>query len=266
MSLRVGYVVAVHPEDHSVDALMADNGERLIGVQVLTHNGSTRTGRVDLPDVPYKKDKWDITQLTGQDMKAVIGYVGRTPVVTGFLYPQVNQMLFKDPKLRVDRHQSDVTTTIDGDGNIQLTHPSGTYVRIGEEPDKVDIAAKNADASTAFDRNTGRRVHIRIGLAGGVLELTMTPTGEVDLQCDGDINVHSKADMRFEAAGLIQFKAPSGMTFDTPNGHFSNLATANTDFVAADVSLAKHPHPGVTAGPDKTEAPAQTASSAGPEW
>lgn len=202
MSDRIGYVVAVHPEDHSVDLVMADNGERLIGVQVPTLNGSTRTGTIDLPAVPEKKDKWDITQLTGQDMKAIVGYVGRNPVVRGFLFPQVNQMLSKDPKMRIDRHQSDVMTTIDGDGNIQLTHPSGTYIRIGETPDKVDMAGKNADGSAAFDRNTGRRVNIRIGLAGGVLELTMTPTGGVLLKAAEGIDIEAGTDSTFKAPKL----------------------------------------------------------------
>lgn len=216
MSDRIGYVVATHPEDHSVDLVMADNGERLIGVQVPTMNASTRTGTIDLPAVPDKRDKWDITQLTGQDMKAIVGFVGRNPVVRGFLYPQVNQMLSKDPKMRIDRHQSDVMTTIDGDGNIQLTHPSGTYIRIGETPDKVDMAGKNSDGSSAFDRNTGRMVNIRIGLAGGVLELTMTPTGGVLLKAAQGVNI--------EAGEASTFKAPS-ITLDAAETHITGGLT-----------------------------------------
>ena len=220
MSDRIGYVVAVHPEDHSIDLVMADNGERLIGVQVPTLNGSTRTGTIDLPAVPEKKDKWDITQLTGQDMKAIVGYVGRNPVVRGFLFPQVNQMLSKDPKMRIDRHQSDVMTTIDGDGNIQLTHPSGTYIRIGETPDKVDMAGKNADGSAAFDRNTGRKVNIRIGLAGGVLELTMTPTGGVLLKAAEGIDI--------EAGKPVNVKAPS-IKLDAADTHITGNLKVDGD-------------------------------------
>lgn len=220
MSNRIGYVVATHPEDHSVDVLMADNGERLVGVQLVTANGSTRTGSVDMPAVPEKKDKWDITQLSGQDMKAIVGFVGRNPVVVGFLYPQINQVLSKDPKLRFNRHQSDVTTMIDGDGNIQLTHPSGTYIRIGETADKVDMAGKNADGSAAFDRNTGRRVNIRIGLAGGVLELTMTPTGGVLLKAAQGVDI--------EAGQASTFKAPS-ITLDTPETHLTGKLKVDGD-------------------------------------
>lgn len=93
MALRRGIVVAVHPADHSVDLVMSDNGARLIGVQVMTSNGSTRSGSVDLPDVIEKTNKWDVSKPTGQDMIAMVDTMRGQPVVTGFLYPQVNQML-----------------------------------------------------------------------------------------------------------------------------------------------------------------------------
>ncbi len=205
MALRRGIVVATHPEDHSVDLVMTDNGARLIGVQVMTPNGSTRSGTVDLPAVPAKKDKWDITRQTGQDMIAMVDTVGRSPVVTGFLYPQVNQMLSKDPRRFSYRHQSDVQMGIDGDGNIQIDHPSGTYIRIGEAADREETAGANADGNAKADRNTGRKVNVRIGLAGGALTLTMTPDGDLNIECEGAIAMKAKGDISFETEG--EFRA-----------------------------------------------------------
>lgn len=190
MNLRRGIVVEVHPEDHSVDLVMADDGSRLTGVQVLTPNGSTRTGTVDLPEVKSKGDKWDIRERSGQDMLAMVATMGAGhPVVVGFTYPQVNQMLFKDPKMKFGRHQSDVQWSIDGDGNIQLDHPCGTYVRIGESPDRVDLGGKNVDANLAPDRNTGREVHVRIGLRNQSVVLTLKPDGDVVLEHKKDLTV-----------------------------------------------------------------------------
>ena len=204
--MKKGIVVATHPGDHSVDLVLAD-GRRLTGVQVATPNGSARTGTFDMPAVPERADKWDITKPNGQDQIALVEFVDGIPVVTGFLFPQVSQMTFDDPKMRVTRHQSDVMTSIDGDGNIQISHPSGTYIRIGESPDKVDMGAKNTDGSLATDRNTGRKVNIRVGLAGGVLELTMTPDGAVSLKCAQGVSI--------EAGEPVQVKAPA-VTLDTP--------------------------------------------------
>ncbi len=214
--MRKGIVVAVHPEDHSVDMVMADDGSRLVGVQVMTGNGSTRTGTVDLPEIPKRDDKWDISKPTGQDMHAVVGYVGGNPVVTGFLFPQINQMTSTDPKLRMTRHQSDVVSTIDGDGNIQLTHPSGLFVRIGGAPDKVDYAGKNADADMAVDRNTSTTPYVRVHMAGGKAVLTIAPDGAVSLTTDttvdveakGNVTVKTEADALVEAAGTATVKAP----------------------------------------------------------
>lgn len=211
MAMRKGIVVATHPEDHSVDLVMVDTGERIIGVQVMTSNASSRSGTVDMPAVPEKKDKWDITQDTGQEMHAIVGYVGRTPVVTGFLYPQINQMLFSDQKMKFSRHQSDVMTSIDGDGNISLQHPGGAFIQIGEEPEKPELASKNADASLKPDRNTGKKVYLRVELAGNVARLTMTPDGTCELLLEKDFNLKAKGDIDMEAEGNIKMKA--GGTF-----------------------------------------------------
>lgn len=216
MTLRQGVVVATHPEDHSVDLVMVDNGERLIGVQVQTPSGSSRTGTVDMPDVPERKDKWDITKTTGQDMIAFVDYVGRNPIVTGFRFPQINQMLFKDPKMRFSRHQSDVMSYIDGDGNMGIMHPSGAFIQIGEKPEKPELANKNADASLAADRNTGKKVHLRIELAGNVARLTMTPDGTCELLLEKDFDLKAKGNIGLEAEGNIKLKA--GGTFTAESG------------------------------------------------
>lgn len=199
--MKKGIVVATHPSDHSVDVLLSD-GRRLTGVQVATPNGSARSGTFDMPAVPPRSgDKWDISKPNGQDQIALVEFVGEVPVVVGYLFPQVSQMTFDDPELRYNRHQSDVAWSIDGDGNIQIDHPSGTYIRIGESADRVDLSGKNTDKSLASDRNTGRRVNVRIGLAGGVLELTLTPTGGVLLKAEQGVNV--------EAGEAVNIKAPT---------------------------------------------------------
>lgn len=204
--LELAVVVDTHPEDNSVDALMVRNGARVVGAQVMAMGASGRTGTVDLPEVKKTGDKWDITQRDkdDQDVIAVIGHVGHTPMVLGFIYPQVNQMLFGDPKMRFSRHQSDVMSSIDGDGNIQLTHPSGAYVRIGEQPDKVDLADKNADKSLKPSRNTGRKVNVRIGLAEDKVVVTLTP--------DGDVKILMKKDLLIEAEGKADIKVTGNVT------------------------------------------------------
>lgn len=231
--MKRGIVVATHPGDHSVDLVLTDTGQRLVGVQVLSPNGSTRSGTVDMPAVPERSNKWDITQETGQDIHAVVGFIGSMPVVTGFIYPQISQMTFDDPKLRVQRHQSDVYSTIDGDGNIQLRHPSGFYLRIGETPDFS--APVNADKSLAIDRNTSRNVYLRLELAGNVAKLTMTPQGECTLELDQSFNLLAKEDIKFKADGNIEMEAggsvsvKAGSAINTESGGNTTIKAPTTN-------------------------------------
>lgn len=260
VSLRRGIVVAVHPDDHSVDLVMADNGQRLIGIQVQTPNGSTRSGTVDLPDVPEKANKWDVSKETGQDQIALVAMVGGNPVVTGFLYAQINQMLSKDPKLKSYRHQSDVGYTIDGEGNFQYTHPGGAYIRIGETPDLVDNAGKNADGNSKVDRNTGRKVNIRVGLAGNAVVLTMTPEGVVTMTMEQDFNLEAKGGINLKAEGAINMTAKGAITMKSDAGIVLDAPTAanpNGDIIAKTVSLLDHLTDGVTGGNGVSKKPVQ---------
>lgn len=237
MSLRTGVVVATHPDDHSVDLVMTDDNSRLAGVQVLSGFGaSSRTGKVDIPEVPEKKDKWDISAPTGQDMFAAVGYFGRIPIVVGFLYPQINQMLMSDPKMRFSRHQSDVYSLIDGDGNMEVRHPSGAYVRIGETADSLDLAGKNADGGLKIDRNTDRKVFVRVELAGSVAKLTITPEGECTLALDKSFNLEAGENINMTAAGDFVLNAEgkvaitSGGTTDIEAGGNASIKAPRIDF------------------------------------
>lgn len=208
MNLRVGIVVATHPEDHSVDLVMADDGARLVGVQVLSGSASTRSGTVDMPAVPEKANKWDVTKPSGQDMKALVAFAGSTPVVTGFLFPQISQMTLSDPKKRLFRHQSDVMTIIDGDGNIDLRHPSGFAIRIGETPDHVDPAGMNADGNLAIDRNTGRLPYMRISAAGNKAVITVAPSGAITIETESTLSISADGAVSISSGTSIAMNAP----------------------------------------------------------
>lgn len=246
MSLRLARVAETHPEDNSVDLVMVDTGARVAGVQVLSPSASTRSGTIDLPVVDTPSEgKWGMSE-TGADMIAVVGYIDRTPVVTGFLFPQINQMLFEDPRLKLTRHQSDVYSSIDGDGNVQVVHPSGTYIRIGESADLDDLSGKDFDANFSVDRNTGRKVNVRIGMGGGTATFTIAP--------DGSVTVETQSTVDIVAEGKVSVKAPHVLV-DTPTAHFTNDIIADGDVIASGVSLVNHVHGGVNRGSSQTNPP-----------
>ena len=255
--MKRGIVVAVHPGDHSVDILLSD-GRRLVGVQVMSPNGSTRSGVFDMPEAPTRKDKWDISSPSGQDQIALVDFVDGFPVVTGFLFPQVSQMTFDDPTLSVSRHQSDVMTLIDGAGNIQIQHPNGTLISIGEGF-VGGLDGKNTDKNLVIDRNTGRSVTIHMQTQNAKTTFTMTHEGEVSIYAEKEISIESQKTITMKAP-IITLDAPvvnisSGMKVQGGTMTASGSISAVIDVIGAGKSLAHHIHNGVSSGNANTSPP-----------
>jgi hypothetical protein len=254
--LRLGRVVAIHPEDNSVDIVMTDDGARLAGVQVLASSASTRSGLVDLP-VPAQPDegdaKWDITKVTESDVIAAVAYFDamRMPVVVGFLYPQINQMLFAEEGRKLDRHHSDVYSAIDKDGNVEWFHPSGTYVRMAVSPEHEDLDGKDFDKKWKTDRNTDKRVSFRLAIKnsdGTKATITIDPDGNVSLAHIGNLNIETSGNAAHTAQTIT-------MNADTLMIN-ANVAINSDSMTHNGVDIGRsHRHSGVDAGPDNTGAP-----------
>ena len=198
-------MVAIHPEDHSCDVRMLADGTRLTGVQIMSSSASTNTGLNDLavPGAPPGGDKWDVSQKTGRDVIAIVDWCEGSPYVVGFLFPQVCQMTFPDENRKIDRHASDFYHTVDGKGNAEWYHPSGTYLRIGTSPAHEDLTGKDFDKKWAVKNNTGTAPHMQLVVAnGGATKCT------VNIDPGGNVTVTSVS------AGKFVF--PAGTLIETP--------------------------------------------------
>lgn len=226
--LRLARVAAVHPEDHSVDLVMTDDYSRFVGVQVLAPTAGTNAGVFDMPDPTSAGDKWTLSESKGDDMLAVCSMLAGAgqPIVLGFLYPQVNGMLFADRNRRVVRHASDVYSTIDGDGNVELAHPNGTYVRIGTTPDHEDLTGKDFDGNWKIGKNTGQATHLRIVVANAgdaKATINIDPSGNIlvehagnlTVQTDGNASVTVSGTATVTSGGQTKVVAPS-VRLETP--------------------------------------------------
>lgn len=245
--LRKAIVVETHPGDHSVDLVMIYNRSRHVGVQVATNTASSRSGTIDMPDVPARADKWDISSNPSNQIIALVDQVGPTPVVMGFIYPQISQMTHADGKLKYSRHTSDVQTYTDGNGNMGILHPSGAHIVLGEAPDPKDFAGGNVDKSLAIDRNTDKKVYLRVALAGNVAVLTMDPKGNCTLALESDLTVTCK-NASIDAAETITLKTPK--THITGDVQIDGAVTTDStitsqgDQVAGGISTMHHKHMG----------------------
>lgn len=241
--LKLARVVDVHPESHSVDVVVMEDNRRFSGVKVMAGTAGGDYGFSGLA-VPTNTG-FEANNSGKRDIFAVVGWMGYTPVVMGFIHPEVSQVLFRDKERMVYRHPSDVYMTVDGDGNAELHHPSGAFIRLGTSPDHEDLAGKDVDGIWAIERNTDKAVHIRIEQAGGVASLDIAP--------DGAITIHTSSTLVANADGGATVTAPTV----TVNGDVSvdGDVTVSGDVVASGVSLVNHVHSGVQAGAAKTAKP-----------
>jgi hypothetical protein len=287
MALRFGVVVATHPEDHSVDLVMTDDFSRLAGVQVLTSNGNGAYGRNDLyaPEEKSGDAKWDISKVGPKNPVAAVDFSGIMPVVTGFRYPQVNQMTFAEKNLRVDRHASEVYSTLNEAGDFEMAWPNGTFFRVGASQDHVDLTGKGADGKWATEKNTGASMHLRLVLGAGKLDLHVDPDGNLTLTHDGDLTLHTKGKATVNVDGTADVTVGGNTTLTTPHltvdapestftGHVTiengisvsggagaaaaitgNVTVSGGDVKADTISLKSHKTSGVQPGPGLSSTP-----------
>ena len=208
--LRLGKVVAIHPESHTIDVLILSNRMRLVDVPVLAAGASVNTGLNDLPIPTPSDDLWAPVSLD-RDVYAVIAMLMPRGVCLGFLYPEVSQMMFEAGR-RVQRHGSDVYTSVDDLGNVEVHHPSGTYLRIATDPAHEDLTGKDADALWAIKRNTDQPVHVQLQVKNaGVVKATVNidPNGNVALTCAGTYAVNATGAMTLHSDASIALTAPT---------------------------------------------------------
>lgn len=240
--LRKAIVVATHPEDNSVDLVMCDNGARMPGVPVLSASGDVRSGSSGLPEIEQTKggDQWDVTGGRGKQMEAMVGFMGRgNPVVVGFMVPQISQMTFEDKKRSFSRHQSDVYQTTDGEGNFEMYHPSGAYMRLAEKTEHEDLSSKNYDKNLKLDRNTKRKVSWHFSTKDGKSTITLDPEGKVTIK--GAKELHIDAPL-VSGTGKLEFKG---------------------DGVFGGISVMKHLHKDTMPGPGLSGMPVGGVSEGG---
>lgn len=249
MSLTLARVAAVHPEDNSVDLVMVADGAHLSGVQVLSMSASTDSGIAGIaePSATADGDKWSLNEGTDRDLIAAVAYIGRRPVVTGFLFPQVCQMLFKRKNFFINRHPSDVYTTIDDNGNVTVMHPNGTFLQIGTSANPEDLTFKDFDKKFVTTRNKDKAVFVKLRVVKDDVEaanFTINPNGTVSLQAATGITMSTPGFMSLYASGDFQIQS------DTAIRLFGPSVTHNGKNIGV-----SHTHGGVTTGAGTTGAP-----------
>ncbi len=237
-NLRLAKVIQVHPEKNRVDIIMMDDGTEIAGVQSMMHVASSRTGGSGLPE-PSLAGNRDPSFSGDLDMVAVIGYLAGGPIVLGFLPARSTQMLFKDKNRMIYRHASDLYFSVDGAGNAELYHPSGTYFRIGESSAHEDLTGKDFNKKWKIDRNTNKTPYFKMAVANGGAEqasIDMTPAGDINIVAKGNVTQTITGTMTADVTGDTTITTPNA----TVNGHVTTNGNVDLDGGGGRLVTTKH--------------------------
>jgi hypothetical protein len=247
--LQLGIVVAVYPQGQSIDVLLPDSGSQLTNVQVMMPSGSDSTGTVDLPDpgLPADDTRWNITLDAPRNILAVIASYKGNPVCLGFIMPQIGQMTFAQKNRRIMRHASDVYSTVDQFGNIEVYHPSGTFWRVGTNPAHEDLTGLDVDQQWKIANNTGTAPYFNLTLANaGVVK------AQIQIDPDGNVTFTATT-VNITSSGGITL---NGATIDASgNVNFPGTFNAAGTTTGGGINLDNHTHGGVQSGGDNTGPP-----------
>jgi hypothetical protein len=159
-TLAVAKVTKIHPEANLIDIILFD-GTRYVRVPVMTTFASSRTGCVNLP-ISEQETPIDISYSSGgkqfplkpgnvneSDVYAIIGFISGLyikPICLGFLFPEENELLCStkqtgnsDGSQYLWKHTSNTYVRVDEYGDIEISHPSGVFIKVGNNAERTDI-------------------------------------------------------------------------------------------------------------------------------
>lgn len=242
--IRLARVLAIRGD--TADLWFLEDGWRVPRAPIMCESASNNSGvheDHDITDVPE-----DPSQFPGPDGRYLIAVVGNLhgfPVVLGFLPPQFSEMIFSD-KRYIRRFDSDVYLTVDKDGNAEVFHPSGAFVRIGQDPEHEDLTGKDARKLFALRNNLGQKPAVKVAIGIGEAEVCSVRLDETGVTVTGD---------NILVRGAATVDGDLNVTGDlTCQKTVTGLAGVKT----ATVSLDTHPHGGVMPGPSITSPPIPT--------
>lgn len=230
--LEIARVVAIHPGDHSLDALLLRTGARAVGVPVITQGASTTTGQSDLPTMtaPAGEARWNVAARTEQDVLVVLApTAGGHWVALGFLFPQINAVLSGTPGAKVYRHGSGAWHSIGLDGTVTIGHPSGATATMGPTLDGGSPVGGDVDGRWQHGgANAAAAVGLRVAMPSGAV-FTIAPDGKATLKAIGEAII------------------------DTPLASFTGDIVAEGDVIAGTISLREHTHYAPDGGGETSE-------------
>lgn len=191
--LRTGRVIAVNWQDHTVD-LAVSGGATFAHVPIASRFAGTDYGDLWQPQ---------IDPTTGRACHAIIAFLNGmaiSPMVIGFFYPEVSQMML-DGFQRITRYAGDTFTAVSLDGDIWLAfNPDGSYVGFHNDNPAPPIV-HGVDYDKLSNPATGKPHSFTAVLRDGTSFHMDGPTGNVT--CIAGQHLHQEAKGQLDLVGRV---------------------------------------------------------------
>lgn len=218
-------VTYVYPEGQKMDVIFLDTGDYGRDVQLMTPYGGTDFGLttgVPAPDEEghdYNTEDWDPNK---RHINAVVATIQGMHVCLGFLYPQCTHMAFtkgQDKNRLIERHTSDFVRTISDAGDMDLVHPSGAHLRIGQGSAPDNLAGRDFDGVWSIKHNKGGAVTISLvnASAASNSSVILLPDGTVEIRASKDVDIRANQNVNVLAFKDAKVTAFGNATVDASN-------------------------------------------------
>jgi hypothetical protein len=188
------------------------------------------------------------------DYYCVVAYSGgiKNPVVVGFLPPKQTEMSIPEFGLYLFRHESDVVSLIRADGTVELYHPSGSYLKIGETDVQMvssDIEAEGLYPSKAkafrvkdsarFNEISKMNLYLRFWNGQ---KITLNSEGSILIETDNStINITKEGNLTINNSGSTTISSNSisvsADTIEVSSDDISITSTSQIDITAQDINV-----------------------------
>lgn len=238
-------VVRFYPSSNTVDAIEVDGGIRFPNAAITC---STPTnfffGERYFPSHDGMQAEIEFINPSA-DIYCVAAFLENdynNAVILGFLFPKETVLSISEYGLHIYRHESDVMWMIRSDGTMQIYHPSGSIIKIGddttneltddrEQAGMYPAKADGFNVRSAPEYNSRKTSNLFIGWykgqkikldsdgniivstenAEGIVQttLTMTPDGNVTVTATNDVTVNAARDVNVTANRSINLHSDS---------------------------------------------------------
>ena len=177
-TIRLARVTRVWPEGQALDCIFLDTGDYGRGVQVMSPYAGSDFGFSGVPAPEKEGDAPNMTNNGDQrTILAVVACLSGISICLGYLHPAGGEMTFAKDQHKnrlIERHTSDFYRTINDDGDLDMVHPSGAFLRLGSgsTPDVLD--RKDFRKKWQLKHNKTKKPAMTLHTSGSDLSLSET--------------------------------------------------------------------------------------------